>query len=234
MAGAAALKVNLAQARARIENACRRMGRDPAEVILVAVTKTVDVDMVRAGIAAGMTHLGENRPQELVRKKGLIDADVRWHLIGQLQRNKVKDMIGAAWLIHSLDRESLAAEIQKRAAQNHCVQPVLVEVNIAGEDTKSGMDPGDAIPFIEGMKEYPNLLVQGLMVMAPYYHDPEMTRPVFREAKMLYDSIVARKWTHVDMRYLSMGMSNDYEIAVEEGATMVRIGRALFGERVYG
>lgn len=223
---------NLARVRGAIEAACRRSGRDPAGVTLVSVTKTVDIGSIEAGIAAGMTDLGENRPQEILRKKALIGADVRWHLIGQLQRNKVKDMIGTARLIHSLDRASLAEEIQKRAEQQGLVQDVLVEVNIAGEDTKSGMAPGDVIPFIEGMREYPHIKVTGLMTMAPYCADPDSARPVFREAKILYDNIAGKHWSHVDMRWLSMGMSNDFTVAIEEGSTMIRVGRALFGERI--
>ena len=224
---------NCAYVRRTMEAACRRTGRDISEVTLVAVTKTVETGLIEAGIAAGMSHLGENRPQEIVRKKALIDGDVRWHLIGQLQRNKVRDMVGLAWLIHSLDRLSLADEIEKRAGQQDTVQPVLVEVNISGEDAKSGMEPGQVIPFIEEMDKRPHLNVMGLMTMAPFVRDPEETRPVFKKAKILYDNIAERDYPHVDMRYLSMGMSNDYEIAIEEGSTMVRIGRALFGERVY-
>jgi len=224
---------NYAYVRRTIEDACRRCGRDVSEVTLVAVSKTVAVGAIEAGIAAGMTHLGENRPQEIVRKSALIDRDVHWHLIGQLQRNKVKDMIGVSWLIHSLDRLRLADEIEKRARQRDMVQPVLVQVNISGEESKSGMEPGAVIPFIEEMADRPHLKVMGLMTMAPYVSDPKDARPVFKKAKILYDSIADMEYPHVDMRYLSMGMSNDYTIAIEEGATMVRIGRALFGERVY-
>ena len=225
---------NYAYVGRTIEEACHRSGRDAGDVTLVAVTKTVEIGLIEAGIAAGMIHLGENRPQEVVRKKALIDADVHWHLIGQLQRNKVKDMIGSTWLIHSLDRLSLADEIEKRAGQRGVVQPVLVQVNISGEDNKSGMEPGAVIPFIEEMAVRPHLKVMGLMTMAPYVEDSEEARPVFKKAKILYDSIADMDYPHADMRYLSMGMSNDYEIAIEEGSTMVRIGRALFGERVYG
>lgn len=224
---------NYASVWRTIEEACRRCGRDVSEVTLVAVTKTVTIGLVEEGIAAGMTHLGENRPQEIVRKKALIDQDVHWHLIGQLQRNKVKDMIGVSWLIHSLDRLSLADEIEKRAQQRDLVQPVLLQVNISGEAAKSGMEPGAVIPFIEEMADRPHLKIMGLMTMAPFVSDPEEARPVFKKAKILYDSITDMDYAHVDMRYLSMGMSNDYEVAIEEGATMVRIGRALFGERVY-
>lgn len=228
------IRENCAYVHETIERACRRAGRDASEVTLVAVTKTVEPGRIEEAITAGITHLGENRPQEIVRKSVLIRDDVRWHLIGQLQRNKVKDMVGAAWLIHSLDRVSLADEIDKRAAQRGVVQPVLVQVNISGEQSKSGMAPEEVIPFIEEMGSRPHLRVMGLMTMAPYCSDPEDTRPVFKRAKVLYDSIVDRHYPHVDMRYLSMGMSNDYEIAIEEGSTMVRIGRALFGERIYG
>jgi len=224
---------NYAHVRHTIEEACRRRGRDASEVTLVAVTKTVAIGLIEAGIDAGMTHLGENRPQEIVRKKALIDQDVHWHLIGQLQRNKVKDMIGTSWLIHSLDRFSLADEIEKRAGQRDTVQPVLLQVNISGEDSKSGMEPGAVIPFVEEMEKRPHLKIMGLMTMAPFVSDPEAARPVFKKAKILYDSIADMDYAHVDMRYLSMGMSNDYEVAIEEGSTMVRIGRALFGERVY-
>ena len=226
------IEENHAYVRRTIEEACHRSGRDISEVTLVAVTKTVAVSLIEAGIVAGMTHLGENRPQEIVRKKALIDQDVHWHLIGQLQRNKVKDMVGVSWLIHSLDRVSLADEIEKRAGQQGMVQPVLLQVNISGEDTKSGMEPGTVIPFIEEMAERPHLKVTGLMTIAPNVSDPEDARPVFKKAKILYDSIADMDYPHVDMRYLSMGMSNDYEVAIEEGSTMVRIGRALFGERL--
>jgi len=220
---------NIARVRAEIDRAAARRGRDPKEITLIAVTKNVPVARINAAIAAGITDLGENRVQEALKKQREVIAPVKWHFIGHLQRNKVKHCITSFALIHSLDRLPLAQEIQRRAAQLGVVVPCLVQVNVAGEESKFGLPPAELEPFLRQVAPLKNIKICGLMTIAPYFDEPEAARPVFRRLRELFEQ--GDYPAGVSMQYLSMGMSNDYIVAVEEGANMVRIGTALFGKR---
>lgn len=203
-----------------------------ADIHLIAVTKTIDPPQIRQAIAHGIRDLGENKVQEIERKFDLIPEDVRWHLIGSLQTNKVKYIIDKVSLIHSLDRISLAQEIDKRARQKNLVMDCLVQVNISHEDSKHGVEESQTLTFVsEVASRYPNIRIKGLMGMAPLEAKPEDTRPYFKNLKQIFDAVSQAKILGVEMKHLSMGMSGDYPIALAEGATMVRIGTAIFGKR---
>ncbi|NLJ34388.1 MAG: YggS family pyridoxal phosphate-dependent enzyme [Firmicutes bacterium] len=221
----------IAQVRQNIAAALARRGGKPGKVTLVAVSKTVPAERINAAIRAGISVIGENRVQEAREKYPDVDP-VKWHFIGHLQRNKVKDVLGPFDLIHSLDRISLAREIQRRAARLNIVVPCLIQVNVAGEKSKFGLAPDDLNAFLWQLVSFPNVRVCGLMTIAPYSTDAERVRPVFRR---LYELSRGEGYpAGVSLRYLSMGMSGDYEVAVEEGANMVRIGSAIFGHRTKG
>ncbi|OUM96553.1 MAG: YggS family pyridoxal phosphate enzyme [Firmicutes bacterium ZCTH02-B6] len=222
---------NLARIRGRISAAAERVGRDPADVTLIAVTKNVDAATVQQAVAAGVADIGENRVQEARAKFPFLPAGVRRHMIGHLQTNKVKQCLELFDVIHSLDRWSLAEAVSRRAQALGTVVPVLVQVNVAGEETKHGLAPGEVLSFVRMVAELPGLAIRGLMTMAPLVDDPEAARPVFRELRRLADQVADAGIRGVSMEWLSMGMSNDFEMAVEEGATMVRIGTSLFGPR---
>lgn len=221
---------NLRRVREQIAEAAYRARRDPGEIKLVAVTKTVPVEKIREVLAGGVYSLGENRAQDLLRKYPHLPLEVEWHFIGHLQSNKVKNIIDKVKLIHSLDRWSLAVEIDKRARERNLVVPVLVQVNVAREDYKYGLPVNDVHTFLEKVARLPGLSVQGLMTMAPLVPHPEEARPVFRELRMLAKRLAANV-RGVSMKYISMGMSNDFAVAVEEGANIVRVGTAIFGIR---
>jgi pyridoxal phosphate enzyme (YggS family) len=222
---------NVEQVRRRVEAAALRAGRDPSAVTIIAVTKTRTVEEMEAVLAAGITHLGENRVQEMKEKWPAIGGRATWHLIGTLQTNKVKPALEMADLIHSLDRDSLAEELAKQAERRGAPCQVLVQVNVSGEATKHGIAPEELPAFLRRVSARGWLHVQGLMTMAPLTDDPELARPFFRRLRELAEEVRQLGLPHVEMRHLSMGMSGDYEVAVEEGATMVRIGTALFGAR---
>ncbi|MDN5346829.1 MAG: dependent protein [Clostridia bacterium] len=225
------LAKRLAQVRERIAAAAKRAGRRPEDITLVGVTKTVPVEIIQEAVAAGLRDLGENRVQELVAKEPLIKG-VNWHMIGHLQRNKVKQVLGKISLLHSLDSLALARELEKRAEAEGKSLEVLIEVNVGGEETKFGLPPAAVIPFIKEITNFPALKLRGLMTVAPLVDDPEKVRPVFRRMAALKREVEALKLPGVEMRYLSMGMTNDFEVAIEEGANMVRIGTAIFGPRL--
>ena len=227
------LAENLQEVRAEIAAAARRAGRNPEDVLLLAVTKTHPVEVVREAIAAGLTELGENRVQELLEKQAQITDPVRWHLIGHLQTNKVKNVVGRVALIHSVESLRLAEEISRKAVALGLVQNVLVELNMAGEESKFGIKPEECRAFLRQIAPLPGLKVKGLMTVAPFVEDPERNRVYFRQMRELSVDIAAEKLDNVDMEHLSMGMSNDFAVAVEEGATIVRVGTRLFGERTY-
>ena len=204
------------------------------EVNLMAVTKTVDVDKVLEAIDAGITDIGENKPQELSRKYEIIGDKVRYHLIGTLQTNKVKYIIDKAYMIHSLDRISLCEEIQKRAEKIDKVIKCLVQVNISKEESKHGLEEEQVVDFIKQVsKDYKNIHIQGLMTMAPFVDDEKEIRKVFSKLKKLSVEISNLNLPNVEMDTLSMGMSHDYKIAIEEGATIIRVGTSIFGQRNY-
>jgi len=216
--------------RKRIIDAACRAGRDPAEIKLVAVTKTVPLAGVKEVLSCGVNALGENRVQEFLTKYSHWPCGPEWHFIGRLQTNKVKKIIGKTALIHSLDRYSLALTISKAACNSHTVARVLVQVNIAGEETKTGLPPGEVPEFAAEAGRLPGLEVCGLMTIAPVCSDPEEARPYFRQLRALARRLQAR-FPDLRMRYLSMGMTGDFEVAVEEGANILRIGTAIFGAR---
>ena len=228
------IRENIESIRKRIADAAKRAGRDADDIKLIAVTKTVDVDKVEEAIAADALDAGENKPQELARKYKVLGDKIRWHQIGSLQTNKVKYIIDKVCMIHSLDREGLAEEIDKRANKIGRVIDCLVQVNISGEESKHGMSREEVEPFVRLVAEkYPNIKIKGLMTMAPFDAEKDEIRKVFRDLKELSDEINNMNIGNVEMRELSMGMTNDFEIAVEEGATMVRVGTAIFGKRNY-
>jgi pyridoxal phosphate enzyme (YggS family) len=221
----------LARIRARMEAAARRAGRDPESVTLLPVSKTFPVAAIREAVAAGLTCFGESRVQEALPKIEALGPGVTWHLIGHLQRNKAAHAVGAFALIHTLDSERLADRLERFAAERGVVQDVLVEVNIAREPQKSGVDPDGAEGLVRAAASHAHLRVRGLMGMAPYADDPEAGRPHFRALFRLFERMAQNGPKGVTMDTLSMGMSGDFEVAIEEGATLVRIGTALFGER---
>lgn len=193
----------------------------------------MDIDRISEAIEEGIEDIGENRTKELVDKHNVLGNKVNFHMIGHLQTNKVKDIIGKTVLIHSLDRIALAEELDKRSKKNNLITDVLIQVNIAGEESKFGLKTGEVLPFIEDIMKFENIRVRGLMTIAPYTDDKILLRKVFRTLYNLREDIKNRKYEGIYMDYLSMGMSNDYEIAIEEGSNMVRIGTAIFGKRNY-
>jgi pyridoxal phosphate enzyme (YggS family) len=222
-----AIAANLERLRGRLAQAARRAGREPASVRLLAVTKTFGTAEVRAAVAAGQRLFGESYVQEAKAKlAALADLDVEWHFIGRLQTNKAKEVVSGFALIHSVDRLALAEALSRRAAGP--VQ-ILVQVNLAGEATKAGAAREEALGLIQAAAALPRLEVRGLMTLPPFFDAPERVRPFFRDLRLLAEE--ARRATGLSLPELSMGMSGDFEAAVEEGATLVRIGTAVFGER---
>jgi pyridoxal phosphate enzyme (YggS family) len=213
--------------RRAVADAADCAGRSPDDVTIVGVTKTVGIDDIRQAITAGIYDFGENRVQEFLGKYGLF-PDVRWHFIGTLQTNKAKDVVGRAYLIHSVDSLKLLNAIDRKAAELGVVQPVLLEVNVSGEGSKHGFAVPDMTDALVEASRFENVEVRGLMTMAPYAR-PEEVRWVFRELRELRDSLREMPLNGVELHELSMGMTNDYRVAVEEGATIVRVGRAIFG-----
>lgn len=216
-----------------IHEACKRSGRDPQEVTLIAVSKTKPVSMIQEAMDAGQMVFGENKVQELCSKYEELPEGLSWHLIGHLQRNKVKYIVDKVALIHSVDSLRLAEAISQEAVKHNCTVSVLIEVNVAQEDTKFGVTTDETAALIEQIANLPHIQVKGLMTIAPYVENPEENRPVFRKLKELSVDIKAKNMNNVCMDILSMGMTNDYVVAVEEGATMVRVGTGIFGERDY-
>jgi len=216
-----------------IREAALKSGRRPEDVLLLGVTKTVDVQTMRKAYDLGITHFGENRVQEYLKKSDIIERECHWHIIGRLQTNKVKYLDQRITLIHSLDRIKLAEALQIRGKKINYVFPVLVQVNVSGEETKAGIYPDDLRNFVLKLSKMDNIKVKGLMTIAPYTEEPEEVRYIFKKIKQLAVDIEREKVENISMTELSMGMSGDYKVAVEEGSTIVRIGSAIFGERVY-
>jgi pyridoxal phosphate enzyme (YggS family) len=215
-----------------IRSAAEKVGRHPDRVQLVAVTKTVTVDRIREGIGAGLSILGENRVQEALPKVAAFAHEpVRWHFIGHLQRRKVRSVVGLFDMIHSVDSLELAQEIDRRAGEAGCRQDVLIEVNIGGESTKAGFHPDDLVQLVSTMVPLVHVRIKGLMAIPPPTAEAESARTYFIRLRELAAAITAQRIPGVAMDELSMGMSNDYEIAVQEGATLVRVGSAIFGAR---
>ncbi len=211
-----------------------RSGRNPEDITVIAVSKTVDADRAREAAEGGLINLGENRVQEMVNKyEQLSDTDVKWHLIGHLQKNKVKYIIDKAVLIHSVENLELANEINKRALQHNITANVLIELNIGEEESKFGIGEESVYEFVKLMEQFENIKILGLMTVAPFNENPEDIRWVFKKMKEIFNKISGMKLKNTEMKILSMGMTNDFEIAIEEGANMVRIGTAIFGARKY-
>lgn len=228
------IKENIQVIKENIKVSSEKSNRNLDDITLLGVTKTVESDAIFKAINCGITDIGENKPQELSRKYDIIGDKVRWHLIGTLQTNKVKYIIDKVYMIHSLDRESLCEEIQKRAENIGRNINCLVQVNISKEDSKHGLDKENVIDFIKNTAtNYKNIKIKGLMTMAPFTEDREQIRNVFRELKELSLEIKNLNIEGVSMDELSMGMSNDYDIAIEEGSTIVRVGTSIFGKRNY-
>lgn len=225
------IKDNLSNIRQEIAEACRKSGRSNQDVTLIAVSKFKPLEDLKEAYEAGVRDFGENRVQELVDKYEKMPADTRFHMIGHLQKNKVKYLIGKVVLIHSVDNLELAAVIQKESAKAGAITDILVEVNVAREDTKFGCMAEDVISLVRDISEFPNVRIKGLMTIAPYVDNDEDNRQHFVALRQLSIDIAAQNIDNVSMEVLSMGMSGDYKVAVSECATMVRVGTAIFGER---
>ena len=226
------IKENLDLINEKIKAAAEKSGRKREDVLLLAVSKTVDVPRIKEAVNLGLVDLGENKPQEINWKYYEI-KNVKWHQIGHLQTNKVKYIIDKVCLIHSVDSLKLAEEISKRAESKNITMDILVEINIAGEEAKSGVPLDEAEALAVEISKLDNVIVKGLMTVAPFVENPEDNREYFKQMRNLFVDIRDKNYNNIDMKYLSMGMTNDYEIAVEEGANIVRIGTGLFGARDY-
>lgn len=224
------LKERIRQVEERIQAACDRSGRRPEDVHIVAVTKYVSLEMTRSVVEEGIIHLGENRPHIAGPKWDALGDRGVWHFVGHIQSRKVKDIVGKFQYIHSLDRLSLAQELEKRAAAANTVVSAFLQVNVSGEESKQGITPEEAERFLADTADFTHLKIVGLMTMAPIEDDPEATRPVFRKLRMLRDELNAKAITKEPLAELSMGMSDDFEVAIEEGATWVRLGTILVGK----
>lgn len=224
---------NLHQVQENIKKACEKANRDPSEVTLIAVSKTKPVSMLQEAYDEGVRTFGENKVQEIMDKYGQLPQDIEWHMIGHLQRNKVKYIADKVTMIHSLDSLRLAETIESEASKHNRVIPVLIEVNVAMEESKFGISVDEVLPFVQELSKFPHLRVNGLMTIAPYVENPEENRQIFRKLKKLSVDIEEKNINNINMSVLSMGMTGDYQVAIEEGATMVRVGTGIFGERDY-
>ena len=227
------LKDQLQEVEKRIQAACDRAGRKREEVTLIAVSKTKPVETLQEAYDLGVRIFGENKVQELTAKYEALPKDIHWHMIGHLQTNKVKYIIDKAELIHSVDSLKLAETIEKEAAKHDLIADILVEVNVAEEESKFGMKMEEVIPFVEKVSAFPHVRVRGLMTIAPFVEDPEENRSIFADLHKLYIDIKKKNHDNDTVSVLSMGMTKDYEVAIDEGATMVRVGPGIFGARNY-
>jgi len=227
------LRNNLEIVEKNIAVACKKVNRERNEVTLIAVSKTKPLSMLEEIYAENIRCFGENKVQELCDKYESLPKDIQWHMIGHLQRNKVKYLIGKTSLIHSVDSIRLAKTIEDEAAKKDCVMDILIEVNVAGEESKFGVSKEEAIALVREISLLPHIRIRGLMTIAPFVENPEDNRDVFRQLKKLSVDINKENMNNVNMDILSMGMSGDYQVAIEEGATMVRVGTSIFGERSY-
>lgn len=227
------LEENLELVRKNIDRACKSVNRKPSEVTLIAVSKTKPVDMLKEVYDTGIREFGENYVQELVEKTDVLPKDINWHMIGHLQRNKVKYIVGNTTMIHSVDSLRLAEEISKESVKKGVTTDILIEINVAKEDNKYGYTLENCYDDLEQIAVLPNIRIRGLMTSAPFVENPEQNRKYFRQLKQLSVDINAKNIDNVYMDTLSMGMTNDYVVAIQEGATMVRVGTAIFGARNY-
>lgn len=228
------IRENLAEVKERLDRACVRAGREPGEARLIAVSKTKPAAMLEEAYNAGIRDFGENRVQELLEKSEVLPPDIRWHMIGHLQRNKVRDIVDKVFLIHSVDSLRLAEEISREAQKKNRVVNILIEVNVAGEESKFGTGVEETISLVKDIAQLEGVCVKGLMTVAPYTDEPEDNRKYFARLRQLAVDISRENIDNVTMSLLSMGMTGDYEVAAEEGAVYVRVGTGIFGERDYG
>jgi len=224
---------NLKQVETNIIESCKNTGRDPKEITLIAVSKTKPVSLLMEAYNYGCRHFGENKVQELLDKYDIMPKDIKWHMIGHLQRNKVKYIVDKVALIHSVDSYRLAEEISKEAIKKKLVVPILIEVNIANEDSKFGVKKEETLSLIRQVAKLSGIVINGLMTIAPYVENPEENKQHFVNLRQLSVDIREENIDNVSVDVLSMGMSGDYIVAIEEGATMVRVGTGIFGEREY-
>ena len=224
---------NYKEVENRVEEACKRAGRKREEVTLIAVSKTKPVSMIEELLPLNVRDFGENKVQELTAKAEILPSALHWHMIGHLQRNKVKYIVDKACIIHSVDSLRLAEEISKAAQKKQVTAKILIEVNVAEEESKFGVRTSELLPLIEAISPLPNIAIKGLMTIAPYVENPEENRWIFQKLKNLSIDIKGKNFDNVTMDVLSMGMTGDYEVAIEEGATHVRVGTGIFGERNY-
>ena len=227
------LAANLKHVENKIQEACKKANRSREEVTLIAVSKTKPVSMLQEVYDLGIRNFGENKVQELTEKHSQLSSDIQWHMIGHLQRNKVKQVIEKAALIHSVDSLRLAETIEMEAAKKEIVVDILIEVNIAEEDSKFGFKEEEVLPAVEKIAKFPHVQIKGLMTIAPFVENPEENRTVFARLRKLSVDIESKNIDNVSVGILSMGMTNDYQVAIEEGATMIRVGTGIFGERNY-
>lgn len=225
------IKEQLAEVEQRIQAACDRCGRKRDEVTLVAVSKTKPVEMLQEAYDAGVRIFGENKVQELVDKYETLPKDIKWHMIGHLQTNKVKYIVDKVACIHSVDSLKLAEVIEREAAKRNCRVNILIEVNVAREESKFGISMEEVFPFVEKVSTFPHICIQGLMTIAPFVENAEENRTIFKNLHKLSVDIMSKNIDNVNASILSMGMTNDYEVAIEEGASMIRVGTGIFGIR---
>ena len=225
------IETNLLQVQKRIQEACRRAGRNPAEVTLIAVSKTKPLSKLMEAYEAGVRDFGENKVQEILAKAPAMPEDARFHMIGHLQRNKVRPTLKHAGLIHSVDSVRLAEQIQADAKRGQLCVDILLEVNVAGEESKYGFAPAEIPDAVQQISRFPNTRICGLMTIAPFVENSEENRPIFRNLQQLSVDIKGKNIDNVSMGVLSMGMTGDFEVAIEEGATMIRVGTGIFGTR---
>lgn len=227
------IKNNLDNIMQRVKAAAEKSGRKSEDIRVVAVTKTVDAERIKNVFEYGLLDMGENRVQELLEKYDKLDPVCKWHLIGHLQTNKVKYIIDKVEMIHSVDSIELAKEIDTRASRHRRTMDILLQVNVSGEETKFGVSPEQIYDFVNAISCMENISLRGLMTVAPLTQNPQEVRPVFKKLYDIYIDIKRKSIDNVNMDYLSMGMSNDFEVAIEEGANIVRIGTGIFGKREY-
>ncbi len=228
------LKENYENVLKKIKETCEKCNRDVSEVTLICVSKTKPASDIEEVYAAGSRDFGENKVQEIQSKENILPKDIRWHMIGHLQTNKVKTVVPLAYLIHSVDSVHLAKEIEKQSSKAQVISDILIEVNVAKEESKFGLFDKEAVfELLEFCSKQPHIRVKGLMTIAPMTDNPELNRPYFKELKDLSVDIMSKNSDNISMDVLSMGMTGDYTVAIEEGATMVRVGTGIFGERNY-
>lgn len=227
------MEQNIAQVRQNIAQAAKKVGRNPEDILLLAVSKTKPVEQIKEAVSYGLTSLGENKVQEIMDKYEPMGEGIHWHLIGHLQTNKVKYIIDKVDMIHSVESIRLAEEIEKRAAAKNKVMDILVEINIAQEESKFGIPVNEVESFLQKLSKFSHIRIRGLMTVAPFVENPEENRLYFRKMRELLVDINTKKIDNINMDVLSMGMTGDYMVAIEEGATIVRVGTGIFGERYY-